>query len=166
MILVGWLSSDLRTQGSYPSILGHHIFNMWSLRFLKESHTCFNCLNLEATSLLRTRTWLGPRELRCKTLLCQSGEHQASLSHIIIIVVAVIIINTVCWQGSNFPDVIIPPNSSLMFTVIIPGSHIWEMTNLKACFEVSREQMFITDESGEVWRFLASLRYPAQSQTR
>lgn len=81
----------------------------------------------------------------------RGGEHQASLSHIIIIVVAVTIINTVHWEGSNFPEVTMPPNSSLMFTVIIPRSHIWEMTNLKACFEVSREQMFITDESGEVW---------------
>lgn len=43
---------------------------MWSLRFLKESRSRFNLLDLEAASLLRTRTYLDPRELESKALLC------------------------------------------------------------------------------------------------
>lgn len=43
---------------------------MWSSRFLKESRSCFNLLDLEAASLLRTGTYLDPRELESKALLC------------------------------------------------------------------------------------------------
>lgn len=39
------------------------------------------------------------------------------------------------------------PHSSSMFTAMILGSHLWEMTKCNAWFEVSREQTFMTDES-------------------
>lgn len=66
------------TQGLKNAALpfcGITISSMWTLRFLKEIHACFYCLDLEAMTLLRMDPrvldpiYLDPRVLEWKDLL-------------------------------------------------------------------------------------------------